>query len=151
VASEILRLAALTRDLGASRDALHRLDQLGLLTPEQLPGLAFADLLLLGHPERAERILAAQTPGATPIELVSVTAALLALRQNQPEQAARALEKVALDWTTAPESWRAVRIAELGANGRRTEARDLAASLNRALLQPAERTLVDPWMAPAPK
>ena len=144
-AAELLRLAAPSRNLPVTRDALRRLEQLNLLPPAQQPLLAFYQLLLEDDASRARQLATNRPPAGSDPNLIAVTLALLALREHQPEQSTRRLDTVNLDWAAAPVAYRVVRVAERGAGGQRSEARALAATLDRALLAPAERELVDPW------
>lgn len=143
--SELLRIASAERDLSSARDALIRLEQLGLMPAHQKPVLAFADLLLNNDPRRARLLGEGPLPDKADTNLVAVTAALLALREDKPEDAAEALEGLQIDWMTAPIPWRAVRLAQLGATGQRTEVRALVPSFSKVNLLPAERALIEPW------
>jgi len=145
-AAEVLRLADLTRNLQATRDALRRLDQLGVLPPAQRVYLALHEAMLNPDLTRARNLISRSTSKSTETNLTAVAKALLALRENQPDLAARELDALLVNWEEAPLLWQVVRVAQLGGAGRRTEAREFARHIDVSALSAPERTLIEPWM-----
>lgn len=86
-------------------------------------------------------------PEAAGSPLFAVTEALLLLREGDPDRGLGVLEPLGLDWTQAPETWRAVRVAALGLAGQSSLARrDAQTLLDRQRLSDAELALVEPWL-----
>ena len=70
------------------------------------------------------------------------TAALYRLRSRDAAGAAQLYEGWEIDWSTAPDRYRVVRIATLEANGRAAESEPLRAMIDRARLRPEEKALL---------
>lgn len=145
-AVEVLRLAASLRNLSATRDALRRLDQLGAISHPQRITYALYDALLNPDLTRTQNLLSRSAAQAGDTNQLAVVQALVALRQNDPELAAKELEVLTVDWSQVPVLWQVVRVAQLGRVGRRAEARELAQSLKPSELSAPERALVEPWL-----
>ncbi len=145
-ASEILRISSSERNLAVRREALRRLDQLRMLPPAQRVDLALYEALLNPDITRARQILKRAGPKSGETELCAVTAALIALKENDPESASHELDALNLDWTKAPLLWQVVRIAQLGRTGRRTEVRAFVERLPVSTLSAPERELISAWL-----
>lgn len=70
------------------------------------------------------------------------TAALGRLRSGNPKGALDIYRDKEIDWTAAPEPWKAVRCAVLKANGQGEQAAFLAGSISQSLLRPEEKELL---------
>ncbi|MBN9692271.1 MAG: hypothetical protein J0M24_18650 [Verrucomicrobia bacterium] len=145
-AAEVLRLASISRNLSATRDALRRLDQLGAISHAQRITYALYDALLNQDLTRTQSLLSRSGAKAGDTNQLAVVRALVALRQNDPDLAAKELDVLTVDWSRVPVLWQVVRVAQLGRVGRRVEARELAEGLEVAELSAPERALVDPWL-----
>ncbi len=110
--------------------------------PEAEGDLAYLRLLLntdVGPSEEVSRRLLEARPDA----LASIsTAALGRLRLGDPKGALRLYEGKEIDWSAAPEPWRAVRVAVLNANGEGAAASRLADSIPADRLRPEELELL---------
>ncbi len=110
--------------------------------PEAEGDLAYLRLLLnadvVTSDETARRLMESR-----PDSLASIsTAALGRLRLGDSKGALRLYEGKNIDWSAAPEPWRAVRIAVLNANGDGAAASRLAATLRADQLRPEEAELL---------
>jgi len=110
--------------------------------PEAEGDLAYLRLLLgedaVKSEETARRLIEVR-----PDSLASIsTAALGRLRLGDPKGALGLYEGKSIDWSAAPEPWRAVRVAVLNANGDAAAATRLAATITVEQLRPEERALL---------
>jgi tetratricopeptide (TPR) repeat protein len=110
--------------------------------PEAEGDLAYLRLLLnadvVTSDETARRLMEAR-----PDSLASIsTAALGRLRLGDPKGALRLYEGKSIDWSAAPEPWRAVRVAVLNANGDAVAASRLASTIASDRLRPEEAELL---------
>ena len=72
------------------------------------------------------------------------TMALYELRAGQPNAAAKLYEGWQIDWATAPDRFKAVRVAILNATGHADDAQALRASIDPKKLRPEEAALLSP-------
>jgi len=104
--------------------------------------LAYLKLLVLedipNSSKLAEQLLAAQSNS---LSLIS-SAALGRLRLGDFTGALALYNGKIIDWATAPDPWKAVRVAVLNATGDYNSADKLAASINAEQLRPEERELL---------
>jgi tetratricopeptide (TPR) repeat protein len=75
-----------------------------------------------------------------------VTEALLKLCSGAPSEALDLLEKRPIDWAKAPNRWKMVYAAALGANKQNEAARRIARELRADQLRAAERSWVESWL-----
>jgi hypothetical protein len=125
---------------------LRRLDQLGSISHPQRITYALHDALLNPDLTRTQNLLSRSAAKAGDTNQLAVVLALVALRQNDPELAAKELDVLTVDWSRVPVLWQVVRVAQLGRVGRRAEARELAEGWNVSELSAPERALVEPWL-----
>jgi tetratricopeptide (TPR) repeat protein len=149
-ARQLLRIAKKANDPRTAFLALRRLVGLDPNRSDLRLPLAYYQALLELEPADTERFLSTTTPAPEDRELFAVVSALFELRRKQPDKAAELLEGGAIDWTNAPASWVAVRVAALGNSGNRNQALEVAARLNRDRLSAQEFALVEPWLPKKP-
>jgi len=88
----------------------------------------------------SEKLLSAQ-----PDLLARMSAVALGrLRLGDPKGALAIYDKRSIDWNSAPEPWRAVRVAVLRAAGDTPAAISMASTINPAVLRPEEQKLLKP-------
>lgn len=144
----LIRVAEKRADVRQLRDIMAELSRQLPQDPAPKNDLAYLNLLF---GEKTDESL------QTAKELVAMlpergayrtTLALAYLRNHQPAQALAAYEKADINWSTALPGWQAVHAAVLAANGRESEARTLALSINWDRLKPQERDLIRALRAP---
>jgi hypothetical protein len=77
--------------------------------------------------------------------LFHITAALAALRDQQPDLALQWIDRMLMT-DPEPDVWKAVRVAALGMSGQSSKAREVARSLNPDSLSAPEHALVKDWL-----
>lgn len=98
---------------------------------------------LAGEKDAALREEIAQWRQRAPSSDVAVvTAALIALRAGEAAEASRLLDAAPIDWRTAPDRWKAVRVAALTAAGRAEDAQALRTRIRASHLRPEEAALL---------
>ena len=128
-AAEVLPLLeAMSADFPAMEEAANDAIYLRLLTGDFNEAMAARLRPLL---EKNPALLAYRT-----------TLALCELRAGHAVAAAKLYEGWQIDWTTAPDRFKAVRVAILEANGRADEAQTLRAMIDPKMLRPEEAALL---------
>lgn len=104
--------------------------------------LAYLELLT-GNNILDASFLAHENHKKSPNSLASLSISALAhLKNGDPAQAESLYKDKLIEWSSAPLPWKNIRAAVLLANGRKTEAAELAATIDKNQLRPEERALL---------
>jgi tetratricopeptide (TPR) repeat protein len=144
-AAEILRLTEQSHDLEAAYHALRRLSAQRPADHHLRLKVAFHQLLLDVEGESARGVLAQGEAHFPDQNLFHITAALAALRDQQPDLALQWIDRMLMT-DPEPDVWKAVRVAALGMSGQSSKAREVARSLNPDSLSAPEHALVKDWL-----
>ena len=88
-------------------------------------------------------VLARDNLKKSPNSLAAMSIAALALlKDGEPAQADEIYKDKLIAWSTAPEPWKNIRAAVLYANGKKSEADEIASTIRKDQLRPEERALL---------
>lgn len=144
-APQMLRLAGFS-DPHASRAALRRRVEVRPADTGARLALAHSQLLLKADIDEAIATLARGEKAFLDKDLFQVVSVLGALVQGESDHAAQLLADATIDWSKAPQGWRAVRVAALGASRQNYSARSAAMELDRSQLSLPELALAVDWL-----
>lgn len=140
------RLSARAGDIGVERAAAEKIANRKPDDPNAVAQLAYLNLLAGVDVETnasTVRALVDKFPGRLSYR---ITAALAALRQNDPGAAMAEFKPAgapAIDWERTPPAWRAVYAATLRANEQEDAARQIITTIPKDKLSPEERRLIE--------
>ena len=88
-------------------------------------------------------VLARENLKKSPNSLAAMSIAALALlKDGEPAQADEIYKDKLIAWSTAPDPWKNIRAAVLYANGKKSEADEIASTIRKDQLRPEERALL---------
>jgi len=88
-------------------------------------------------------VLARENLKKSPNSLAAMSIAALALlKDGEPAQADEIYKDKLIAWSTAPDPWKNIRAAVLYANGKKSEADEIASTIDKNQLRPEERALL---------